>query len=52
MSLCLCRSESEDKKEYLNELSKQQFDMAASTHYTTNRSQVSLTIIMLYGYNL
>ena len=38
-----CRFEFEDKKEYLNELSKQQFDLAASTHYTTGRSQVRLT---------
>ena len=36
-----CRLEFEDKKEYLNELSKQQFDLAATTHYTTNRSEVS-----------
>ncbi|DBA69216.1 TPA: hypothetical protein ACH3X2_013047, partial [Trebouxia sp. C0005] len=34
-----CRFEFEDKKEYLNELSKQQFDLAATTHYTTGRSQ-------------
>lgn len=34
------RFEFEDKKEYLNELSKQQFDLAATTHYTTNRSEV------------
>ncbi|DBA68546.1 TPA: hypothetical protein ACH3X2_013610 [Trebouxia sp. C0005] len=33
------RFEFEDKKEYLNELSKQQFDLAATTHYTTGRSQ-------------
>ncbi|KAL3139442.1 hypothetical protein ABBQ38_003772 [Trebouxia sp. C0009 RCD-2024] len=33
------RFEFEDKKEYLNELSKQQFDLAATTHYTTNRSE-------------
>lgn len=37
-----CRFEFEDKKEYLNELSKQQFDLAATTHYTTGRSQVHL----------
>ena len=37
-----CRFEFEDKKEYLNELSKQQFDLAATTHYTTGRSQVRL----------
>lgn len=37
------RFEFEDKKEYLNELSKQQFDLAATTHYTTNRSEVCPT---------
>ena len=41
----MCRCESEDKKEYMNELSKQQFDMAASTHYTTNRSQVHIRLL-------
>lgn len=51
------RFEFEDKKEYLNELSKQQFDMAATTHYTTSRSEVSwqshslslLTLSSLYN---
>lgn len=38
--LITARFEFEDKKEYLNELSKQQFDLAATTHYTTNRSEV------------
>ncbi len=42
-----CRFEFEDKKEYLNELSKQQFDLAATTHYTTGRSQVCLTACLL-----
>lgn len=39
----IARFESEDKKEYLNELSKQQFDLAATTHYTTSRSEVYCT---------
>ena len=39
----LFRFEFEDKKEYLNELSKQQFDLAATTHYTTDRSQVNIS---------
>lgn len=45
--LITARFEFEDKKEYLNELSKQQFDLAATTHYTTNRSEVRYTAYRL-----